>query len=1280
MTKKNLFAVSHLFILGLFGALSITQLRAANPFIHKLFSSNMVLQRDANDPIWGWVTPGITVTVTVKDQNFATLQTTNAVADADGHWEVSVGPFGLVPNNAAYTIIISAPGQTTMTLTNVLIGDVWLCSGQSNMAFPMTTIGVINTPEEVADSINYTNIRCFTVPLTEATTPQTNLPSGSWIVVGPGNAASISATGYFTAREIYKRQNIPIGIVCSAWGGTEIECWVNSNFGLSVSDFMQPYFDQTLQSDTRSVVSYLYNAMIAPLAPFRFKAVEWYQGEYNVANPEQYSRMLPGLMNTWRSYFGQANLPFIIIQLPNFSGAQTKPVETGSWAELREAELKTVLNDTNSRIVSTIDIGQGNLHPTDKQDVGLRAAWAAADLVYGQNVVDECPICTEVLISGTNIICTFTNIGAGLMIGFKDAFNPLSPVVPTNAPLVNFAIAGANKTFFAANATITASNKVTVWSSSVPSPLYVRFGWGNNPPCNLYNQIVDGGQSNGIPASPFRNDPVNKLMVNLGNGTGYYASNATVSITASNLTGETFDHWSGDTNFLSDITATTVTATQKQEYVSVLANFRITSAPTGLMVASAAGQVTLTWNPMVATHYNVKRSTVNGGPYMTIITNLIGNPSYSDASVTVGSTYYYVVSATNIMNEGPDSTQVSVTVSAAPPHNFTNIWDANGIIAPNPSDGSGTWLTASNWWDGTTNLNGNWSTSPLDSAQFGAGTPGSYTINLGGGTIGASNVVFATSGYTLTNGTLSLASAGPITVNAGVVATVNSVANPGYVSVGSRGILNLGGGTSGFLNNASAGSTGAGTVVLVSPSAKSFTVSGNPSWNIGDPVGLTGGLVVSNNSTFSEAGSFVVGGAGSAGLVTINSPSAVYNVTGTGATLLGRYNNANTRGRLRLINGLLNAGFSTGIRVGYQLGSASATSEFDIMGGTYVQSNPLLILENSTLATATVNMSGGTAMLGGISFGNGSSSGTANFTMSGGTMYLSSGGILNLGNNSFAATITLSGGTIGANTNWSSAMPMTLNGNITFQTADTNNYPKNITLGGTLSGSHGLIKTGGGTLNLTGTNTYTGGTTINAGTLAMTTMNSLMAYTNNGAIMNIKLTSVGSTLPASGVVFNGSRPQITFDLAGLGNTTRPVFNCGNLAMNANVSVNVSNAPINGTSVLMTYGARTGAGNFVAGTIPASASIIDDSVNKRVMLTYLPATPPTIQKINHNGSQFNFSGSNGAAFSTYRILKSTNLAEDWWPVFTNQFDGVGVFTSSIPIDSGEPDAFFRLVTP
>lgn len=1292
MIGKPILLCARLALLAFIGHSSLPQAGAATLSIHRLFTSHMVLQRDALDPVWGWDTPGAAITVQVYDQNAALVQTTTCIAGADGRWQAAIGPFGLVPATPAYRLTIS-DATTTVTLTDVLIGDVWLCSGQSNMAFSMYTIGVTNADQEIADAVNYPMLRCFTVPEVEALQPQTNLTGGSWVVVDPSNAGNITASGYFTAREIYKQQHIPIGIVCAAWGGTEIECWTELGVASSVSDFTWPTFDQSSQSSVRSVVSYLYNAMINPLAPFRIKAVEWYQGEYNTANPEQYSRMLPGLMGQWRALFGQPALPFIIIQLPNFGSPQTQPVETGSWAELREAQLKTALNDANSRIVTTIDIGAGLLHPTDKQDVGRRAAWAAADLVYGQTEVPPAPALAAVAISGTNLICTFNGVGAGLMVGTKDLF-PLSPAqaVP-GGTLTGFALCGANKTFYAANAKISAPNQVTVSSPGVPVPVAVRYGWGGYPVCNLYSQLTNtsGAVIDGLPASPFRTDPVNKLMVNLGTGTGYYASNATISIAASNFTGEVFDHWSGDTNLLSAVSNATVMATQAPEYVSVLANYRITGAPSGLAAGPSSSQVSLSWNPMSAVHYNLKRSTSSAGPYTTIAPNLLGtNNSYVDSSVTVGTSYYYVVSATNLMGEGPNSAPVTVTPIPGGPYVWTNTWDANGTNMPNPADGSGAWLTPTNWWNGSTNVGGNWNATTPNSAQFGAGTSGNYWVNLGGGTIYASNVVFATAGYTLTNGTLSLlGSANQLAVNANVSATLNSAVAIASFNVSSGATLTLGGGSGNCLSGTS---SGPGTICLYAPAATTFTTSGNPILNVGTPDAGTGGLILSNNCALNESGSFLIGNAGASGMVTLNSPTAAFRATPNLGVIMIARNAGASKGKLLLINGTIDTTTSptaAGIIVGHQLSSASAAASLEIRGGALRQNSVLSILQESTAASSSVTMSGGTATSKAINFGTSSSSGKAVFTMTGGTFYLGAGGLSNLGGGSFSCACILSGGIIGASAPWSSVMPLTLsnvNGSLTFQTADSNNAPQNITLAGSLSGIGGLLKSGGGILTLSGPNTYTGGTTITAGTLDLTTTNNApMAYTNAGGILSIHLAAAGSSLPMQGLALQAGGSQLSFDLAGLGAGTAPVINnTGPLALSNTVTISVSNAPANAPCILLAYsGQRSGAGNFVAGQIPAGAEIVDDVLNKRLLLTYAPNHPPAITNARCGVSNFSFSGARGTPFGAYRVLSSTNLVAPlptWVPVQTNYFDASGSFTDSIPFNPATASTFYRLAVP
>jgi len=1269
--------LARLLILLALGSGVVAETHAAPLVLHQLFSSHMVLQRDAGDPVWGWATPGITVAVKVYNETASLVQTRTAIADLDGRWQVTVGSFGLVANNAAYSLTI-ADGTTTITLTDILIGDVWLCTGQSNMQFSLAEIGVTNLAAEIADSVNFPAIRNFSVPFVSSFTPQTNLPSGTWQAAGPSTTGNFTATGYFTAREIYKQQHIPVGIIRSAWAGSEIKSWLDPWFVSEISDFAQPVFDQSGQTPGRDTISGPYNAMIAPLAPFGIKAIEWYQGEYNVSWPEQYGRLLPGLMSKWRSLFGQPNLPFVIIQLPNFGGTQSQPVETGSWAELREAQAKTVLNDANARLVTTIDIGNGDLHPLDKQDVGLRAAWAAANLVYGQNIVDQAPVLIGTTVAGTNLICTFTNVGAGLMVGTK-TLSPLSPAqLVAGGTLGNFAVCGANKTFFAAKAVITATNQVTVFSASVASPVAVRYAWGSNPSCNLYNKMTDavGNVTNGLPAGSFRTDPVNRLAVNAGTGTGYYASNAVVAITGSNLTAQTFHHWSGDTHLLSAINSSTVTATQAQEYVSVLANYQITGAPPGVAASALPSQISISWNPMVNVHYNLKRSTVSGGPYTTIASDLIGVSSYLDAGVTVGATYYYVVSATNLLGEGPDSVQVSAIPAAGSPTS-TNTWDANGITGPNPSDGSGSWLTASNWWNGSTNVVGHWTNGPADSAIFGAGAAGAYLVNLSGGTIYASNLTFATSGYTSTNGSLNLLGAGtPITVNVGVAATLKSALT---LSVSTITLQVNGGGT---LSLAGGGTFGG-----------NLTVAGGGTLDLnagtyGNNFALWAQTPVTQEAATLNTYRIMIGYGGNS-TYTMNSPAAVATSTGGGGdSFIGR---SGSTGTWDLKQGTVTLTSASGgnLRVGHD-GSSKGT--LTVEGGTFNLGNNALYVNagaTSSGGSGTFNLSGGTLTARVVQFGDGvstfSSGSTAALNVTGGTLYLGSGGMANGALGTLARTATFSGGIIGATSNWISALPIILtniNGPITFKASDSGNTAQDITLSGALSGQGGLIKTGVGTLTLSGANSYSGGTTINAGTLALTTTNNVsMSYTNNGGTLNVRLANAGSSLPMSALALSGN-PKLNFDLANLGNATTPLINAGDLTLNGNVTINVSNAPASGTSMLFSYaGTRAGAGSFVAGTIPFGATLIDDAIGRKVSIAYPPAMPPRIGGISAGGANLNFSGSNGTPLITYRILCATNLAGSvWFPIWTNAFDAGGNFNTSLPANPANPSAFYRVVTP
>ncbi len=656
--KAPLFAIA----LPLFGLLALTA-RAANPFLHPLFTNNMVLQRDMADPIWGWATPGNTVSVSLSGPNSATYTATASATD--GRWQITMGAF---PVGGPYTVTISSSGQTTQTLTNVMMGDVYLCSGQSNMAFSSNSIGVLNVASEVADSANYPNIRFYTVPTVLASTPQSTYSATNWLVAGPSTTGNFSATGYFTAREISKRlPGVPIGVLVSAVGGTTIATWLDQPFTSTFGDFIDPLYDQTGEALSIGSVSAYYNGMITPLLPFNIKGVVWYQGEQDVGTPDEYTQLLPHLITNLRTIFSQPGLPVIVIQLANYNLAQTVPVETGSWAELRDVQFNTTKNDANSRMVSAIDDNVNNvvrIHPLDKQDVGMRAALAAMNLVYGQNITNQGPAFTGATIAGNTVRCSFNNVAAGLMAATKDPLTALGPATPApTGTLTGFALAGSDDTFYSASATIDpATNTVLVSSPQVPAPVTVRYGWGSCPPCNLYNEITDGSGNviNGLPASPFRNDPVYKLNVVSGSGTGYYALNSSTSISATTVAGLTFDHWAGDTTLLGNANAATTTVKIAKSYVSAVALYRPTGAPTGLFGTASQGQNTIAWTSMGSgVHYNISRATSSSGPYTTLVSNFVGS-HYTDTTVADGVTYYYEISASTQLGTGPVSSPLKL--------------------------------------------------------------------------------------------------------------------------------------------------------------------------------------------------------------------------------------------------------------------------------------------------------------------------------------------------------------------------------------------------------------------------------------------------------------------------------------------------------------------------------------------------------------------------------------------------------------------------------------------
>ena len=614
----------------------------------RLFANGMVLQRDKPIAVWGWAPAGAAISVAFHGH------TARAKTTPDGKWRVSLpastagGPFDLTVTT----------DQQKVALKDVLVGDVWVASGQSNMEFPLARAN--NAAQEIA-AANDRSLRQFKVPTSWSNEPEDDLAGGSWTNADPAHAGDFTAVGYFFARELRKTVRVPIGIINTTWGGSNIETWLSrqalgltdtswavmvraeENYVASLRDSLRAKFgdlpakdmglvnekalwadvslddsrwadmpvpsywedhgyvgmdgiawyrvsfdldDQELArgvtlkfgaiddddiswvngvevgrttgynvprsyqiprnalrvgrnvlavrvvdggggggiNEAASLVfgdgsrrslagawkfkvgevsfkpdgqhinkipTILYNKMLHPLLPFAIKGVLWYQGESNANNVAQaaaYRGQFVSLITSWRKEFGNGRevFPFLWVQLPNFGQPDASPPAQSSWATQRES-MAAALSLPNTGQAITIDIGEGNLHPTNKQDVGARLARVALNKVYGRPILASGPTYRSYEVRGDTVVVDFTNVGGGLTTR------------STDARVGGFALAGADHKFVWANAKIV-GNRVHVWSDQVKKPTAVRYAWANNPDhANLYNREE-------LPAAPFRSD------------------------------------------------------------------------------------------------------------------------------------------------------------------------------------------------------------------------------------------------------------------------------------------------------------------------------------------------------------------------------------------------------------------------------------------------------------------------------------------------------------------------------------------------------------------------------------------------------------------------------------------------------------------------------------------------------------------------------------------------------------------------------------------------------
>ena len=468
-----------------------------------LVSSHMVLQQNSEVNLWGWSSPDEKIKIELGWQN----EILNTVADANGNWKVPINT--PAADNKSYQIKLT--GENAITLSDIKLGEVWICSGQSNMYFTLGKqgdswkTGVMNYKEEVKEA-NYPDIRLFTVEVNASQTPEKDI-EGFWQLCTPQNTYYFSAVAYYFGRSLYQDLKVPIGLISSSWGGTKVESWTskeilqkNQNFlpilkcyaekERNYYDELEQYYTSLLnKSNSRKKLEkpsrweknkdpyVLYNAMIHPLINYTIKGAIWYQGESNADRAYQYRSLFPAMVKNWRDDWNQGNFPFYFVQIAPHQSQNP---------EIREAQLIAFKSMTNTGMVVTTDVGNPkDIHPKNKKTVGERLSrWALAKTYNKKDINFSGPIYDHFEKKDKKIQIFFTYAENGLKAEGKE--------------LSEFEIAGADQKFYPAKAEIK-KNTIIVSSEKVKDPVAVRFAWKASPETNLFN-------SQGLPASPFRTD------------------------------------------------------------------------------------------------------------------------------------------------------------------------------------------------------------------------------------------------------------------------------------------------------------------------------------------------------------------------------------------------------------------------------------------------------------------------------------------------------------------------------------------------------------------------------------------------------------------------------------------------------------------------------------------------------------------------------------------------------------------------------------------------------
>lgn len=492
-------------VVTLFGAGSAM----ADVSLPNIFGEHMVLQRGQKNKIWGKAAAGEDVTVSIASQSH------KAKAGTDGAWSVTLDPM-----EVGEPLTLTVKGKNEIKFGDVLVGEVWICSGQSNMQW---SVNAANDPDLEKATAKHPKLRMINFPQVGSQEPIWSHPDRQWQVCSPETVGGWSAVGYFFGRQLHRTLDVPVGMINNAWGGSACEAWINRDL-LTKTPTFQPLIERwmldektfadlskktDLNEDQKKQLAALqgrmrgnarpaniYNGVLSSHLGYGIRGAIWYQGESNASRAYQYRDLFPLMIQNWRDEWGQGDFPFYWVQLADFKAEKPEPADS-DWAELREAQTMTMKRLKNTGEAVIIDIGEGkDIHPKNKVDVGRRLArWALAETYKVPGIPCRSPLYKSMEKQGDKIVLTFENIVSNPKVTPpQTGWRPFDVNEPRS-----FAIAGEDKKFVWASAKILPDGRIEVSSDKVKNPVAVRYAWADNPVVNMYS-------SAGLPLTPFRTD------------------------------------------------------------------------------------------------------------------------------------------------------------------------------------------------------------------------------------------------------------------------------------------------------------------------------------------------------------------------------------------------------------------------------------------------------------------------------------------------------------------------------------------------------------------------------------------------------------------------------------------------------------------------------------------------------------------------------------------------------------------------------------------------------